>query len=192
MWLLVALAACGHVHLHSTNHRVYTCHIPSKCQNVIYQVYAWYILMEKVYIRYIPGIWRAYTFHMTMYSIYLTYTDSKLSRTFRYRSRIGLDMEYTWFIPGIFHDQTVTWLVPKCPRKFGVGVCKVYTVHGHMKGIYIFYTRYTPNIYYFQLVYCMYIPCIWHLKWHIPGICWVYSTNMYGIYSFSGFRGQHT
>ena len=45
---------------------------------------------------------------MTMYSIYLSYTDSKLSRTFRYQSRIGLVMEYTWFIPGIFHDQTVT------------------------------------------------------------------------------------
>ncbi len=44
MWLLEALAAWGHVHLHSTNHRVYTCHISNiylvyAIKNVIYQVY---------------------------------------------------------------------------------------------------------------------------------------------------------
>ncbi len=53
--------------------------------------------MEKVYFRYIPGIKHAYTFHMTTYSIYLTYTYSKLSATFRYQLRNGLVMEYTWY-----------------------------------------------------------------------------------------------
>ena len=26
---------------------------------------------------------------------------------------------------------------------------------------------------------------------HILGIYWVYTTDIYGIYSFTGFRGQH-
>ncbi len=87
MWLLEDLAAWGHVHLHSTNHQAYTCHIPSiylvyANKTVIYQVYTWYILMEIVYIRYIPGIYHTWTFHMTTYSIYLTYTDSKLYAKF--------------------------------------------------------------------------------------------------------------
>ena len=43
---------------------------------------------------------------MTTYSIYLTYTYSKLSATFRYQSRYGLVMEYTWYIPGIYLVKT--------------------------------------------------------------------------------------
>jgi len=39
---------------------------------------------------------------MTTYSIYLTYTDSKLSATFRYQSRYGLVMEYTWYIYQVY------------------------------------------------------------------------------------------
>ena len=70
------------------------------CEHVyaIYQAYTWYKYRSIVYIRYIPGIKHAYTFHMTTYSIYLTYTYSKLSATFRYQSRNGLVMEYTWYI----------------------------------------------------------------------------------------------
>ncbi len=41
---------------------------------------------------------------MTTYSIYLTYTYSKLSATSRYQSRNGLVMEYTWYIPGITEE----------------------------------------------------------------------------------------
>ncbi len=61
----------------------------------IYQAYTWYKYWSIEYIRYIPSIYQAYTFHMTIYSIYLTYTYSKLSRTFRYLSHYGLVMEYT-------------------------------------------------------------------------------------------------
>ena len=163
------------------------------CEHVyaIYQAYTWYKYRSIVYIRYIPGIKHAYTFHMTTYSIYLTYTYSKLSATFRYQSRYGLVMEYTWYIPGILHDQTVTWLVPKCRRKFWVGVCQVYTVCRHMKGICMFYTRYIPDIYYWSifisgvcLVYRIYM-FTWNLslQWcHILGICLVYTIDICGIY----------
>jgi hypothetical protein len=41
------MAAWGHFHLHSTNHQVYTCHIPS-----IYLVYD-----NMSYIKYILGIY---------------------------------------------------------------------------------------------------------------------------------------
>jgi len=155
MWLLVALAAWGHVCLHSISHQVYTWYISGiylvyANKNVIYQVYTWYILMGK--------------------SIYQV---------------------YTWYIPGILHDQTVTWLVPKCRRKFWVGVCQVYTVCRHMKGICMFYTRYIPDIYYWSifisgvcLVYSIYM-FTWNLslQWcYILGICLVYTIDICGIY----------
>ena len=96
-----------------------------------------------------------------------------------------------WYIPGILHDQTVTWLVPKCRRKFWVGVCQVYTVCRHMKGICMFYTRYIPDIYYWSilisgvcLVYSIYM-FTWNLslQWcYILGICLVYTIDICGIY----------
>jgi hypothetical protein len=140
------------------------------CEHVyaIYQAYTWYKYWSIVYIRYIPG---------------------KLSATFRYQSRYGLVMEYTWYIPGILHDQTVTWLVPKCRRKFWVGVCQVYTVCRHMKGICMFYTRYIPDIYFFPLVYIKYIPGIWHFYWHIPGIYQIYTKYIPGGWCCEGRHG---
>ncbi len=58
-------------------------------------------------------------------------------------------------------DAHCTGQVPKCPRKFRVGVCKVYTVYRHMKGICMVYTWYIPDIYYFinslYQVYAWYI-----------------------------------
>ena len=71
MWLLVALAACGHVRLHSISHQVYTWNIPGiylvyANKNVIYQVYTWYILMGK-------SIYQVYTWYKTC--IYLSYDD---------------------------------------------------------------------------------------------------------------------
>jgi hypothetical protein len=48
MWLLEALAAWGHVHPHSTNHLVYTCHIPN-----IFLVYD----NKMSYMRYMLGIY---------------------------------------------------------------------------------------------------------------------------------------
>ena len=71
MWLLVALAAWGHVCLHSISHQVYTWYISGiylvyANKNVIYQVYTWYILMEK-------SIYQVYTWYKTC--IYLSYDD---------------------------------------------------------------------------------------------------------------------
>jgi hypothetical protein len=86
-------------------------------------------------------------------------------------------MEYTWYKPSIFHDHTDTWLVPKCPRKFWVGVWQVYTVHGHMKGICMLYTRYMHVIY---LIYTfsisIYQAYTWYMTfWHLLGIWQVYT-----------------
>ncbi len=109
MWLPVALAAWGHVLLHSTSYQVYTCHIPRVYLvyaniNVIYQVYAWYILMA-VYIRYIT----ASTWYIPC--INLSYDNvkyipdihhEKLSETFWHLSRDSLDMVYTKIIPSLY------------------------------------------------------------------------------------------
>jgi hypothetical protein len=63
------------------------------------------------------------------------------------------------------------------------------------------YIRYIPHIYYSSIVYIRCILGILHIhvhmelficqRCHILGIFMVYTTYIYGIYAFSGFRGQH-
>ncbi len=115
--------------------------------NSIYQVYIRYktwINLSYDDIQYIPGI------HLLK-----TFWEISVPVTLRYGH--GINQVYTWFILGIFYGHTVTWQIPKFPRKFWVGVCQVYTVCRHMKGLYMFYTRNIPGIYYLSMVYirCM-------------------------------------
>ncbi len=65
------------------------------------------------------------------------------------------------------------------------------------------YIRYIPDIYYSSIVYIRCKFGISHIhihvhmelficqRCHILGIFMVYTINVYGIYAFSGFRGQH-
>ena len=125
-----------------------------------------------------PFIWR--------YTVYTLHTPTQNFLGHFGTSQVTV---WSWNIPGIFHDQTVTWLVPKCPRKFWVGVCQVYTVYRHMKGICMVYTRYIPDIYFFPLVYIKYIPGIWHFYWHIPGIYQIYTKYIPGGWCCEGRHG---
>ncbi len=43
-------------------------------------------------------------------------------------------------------------------EKVLIGVRQVYTLGRHMKGLCMVYTRYIPDIYFYQLVYDQYIP----------------------------------
>ena len=117
MLLLVALAAWGHVLLHSISHQVYTCNIPGiylvyAKKNVIYLVYTWYILMEK-------NIYQVYTWCKTC--IYLSYDDIQYIpyinrlKTFKdilvpvtLRYGHGIYQVYTKFILGICYGHTIT------------------------------------------------------------------------------------
>ena len=187
MWLPVALAAWGHALLHSISHQVYTCNIPGiylvyANKNVIYQVYAWYILMGKsiyeVYTWYISCINLSYDDIQYIPDIHLlkTFWDISVPVTLRYGH--GIYQVYTWFILGICYVHTVTGQVPKCHRKFWVGVRQVYTLVRHMTGLCMVNTRYIPCIYFYPLVYTQYIPGIWHFI----GIYHVYTRYMTGIY----------
>ncbi len=92
---------------------------------------------------------------MTTFSIYLTYTYSKLSATFRYQSRNGLVIEYTWYIPcawwivylGSNHcmHTCIQWYtnIP-FPKKQIPVIYLVYTRITKSKSIYQVYTRYIP------------------------------------------------
>ena len=132
--------------------------------NMIYHAYTWYKLLMnsiyQVYTRYKPCIYLSYD--DIQYIPYInrlkTFKDILVPVTLRYGH--GIYQVYTKFILGICYGHTVTWQVPKCPWKFWVGVCQVYTVYRHMKGICMFYTRYIPDIYFFPLVYIKYIPGI--------------------------------
>ncbi len=46
---------------------------------------------------------------MTISDVSLLLIDFTLSAQFRYQSLYGLDMPFTWCIPGIWHVETVTW-----------------------------------------------------------------------------------
>ena len=147
MWLLVALAAWGHVCLHSISHQVYTWYISGiylvyANKNVIYQVYTWYILMGK-------SIYQVYTWYKTC--IYLSYDDIQ-------------------YIPDIHLLKTFCDISVPVTLRFGHGIYLVYTVCRHIPGLYQVYTRYIPDIYYYQLVYTTNIPGIWYLWCHMPGI----------------------
>ncbi len=118
MWLPVALAAWGHVLLHSTSHQVYTCHIPRiylvyANENVIYQVYSWYILMGKsiyqVYTWYIPCINLSYDNVKYIPDIHLLKTFCIILVPVTWQFSDGIYQVYTWLILSIWWVQTITW-----------------------------------------------------------------------------------
>ena len=92
-------------------------------------------------MRYIPSIKHAYTFHMTIYSIYLTYTYSKLFETFRYLSRDSLDIVYTRakYIPS---HVTGTEMSQKVLSRCMLGIYCISSYERYMHGIYQVYTWY--------------------------------------------------
>ena len=123
----------------------------------IYQVYTRYIPYIKsiyqVYTRYKNGINLSYDKVIHIPGIYLLKHFKGILVPVTYPFGHGIYQVKTWYIPCPNGYVTGTEIPLKCLR----GIYQVYESLRHMSGLYHYYTRYIPGIYFLCKVYTWYI-----------------------------------